>query len=269
MTNLFREHTEWHGSEQAYRREKLRLLSLPEVRVAVLNAREPLLDATHATDAKVLLLRRRRRLGRGAGRVSAGRASWCSPPEQLPLPGEHNALNLCAALDRARSARHPNRRCPAALGGLPAARPPAAGGRRGRRGHVGQRQHLDHPGVDDRGARELPGARAGADRGRPGPRPGLRRPGVRAGAPGATVIGVPSTGGRVVAAARGGRTHRERARRGGRPRAGRRHRPRAVPSPGRSCCCHRRLPASTTTATSSSAASASGSCVRGHAGGRG
>ena len=35
MTNLFKEHTEWHGSEEAYRREKLRLLSLPEVRIAV------------------------------------------------------------------------------------------------------------------------------------------------------------------------------------------------------------------------------------------
>ena len=43
MTNLFKEHTEWHGSEEGYRREKLRLLSLPEVRIAVLNAREPLL----------------------------------------------------------------------------------------------------------------------------------------------------------------------------------------------------------------------------------
>ena len=32
VTNLFREHTDWHGSEQAYRADKLRLLSLPGVR---------------------------------------------------------------------------------------------------------------------------------------------------------------------------------------------------------------------------------------------
>ena len=75
MTNLFREHTEWHGSEDAYRREKLRLLSLPEVRVAVLNAREPLLtDAP--TDAKVrAAIGDAWRLGRGSGRCQQGGSS--------------------------------------------------------------------------------------------------------------------------------------------------------------------------------------------------
>ena len=34
MTNLYREHPDWHGSEEAYRAEKLRLLALPGVRVA-------------------------------------------------------------------------------------------------------------------------------------------------------------------------------------------------------------------------------------------
>ena len=42
VTNLFREHTDWHGSEQAYRADKLRLLDLPGVRVAVVNGRDPL-----------------------------------------------------------------------------------------------------------------------------------------------------------------------------------------------------------------------------------
>ena len=37
ITNLFREHTDWHGSEEAYRADKLRILELPGVRVAVLN----------------------------------------------------------------------------------------------------------------------------------------------------------------------------------------------------------------------------------------
>ena len=32
MTNLYREHVDWHGSEQAYRADKLRLLELPGVR---------------------------------------------------------------------------------------------------------------------------------------------------------------------------------------------------------------------------------------------
>ncbi len=39
-TNLYREHTDWHGSEAAYRADKLRLLELPGVRTAVLNARD-------------------------------------------------------------------------------------------------------------------------------------------------------------------------------------------------------------------------------------
>ena len=96
MTNLFREHTEWHGSEDAYRREKLRLLSLPEVRVAVLNAREPLLAAA-PTDAKVLPYGDPG--GWDAGPDGVGRAGHpVLAPGQLPLPGEHNALNLCAAL---------------------------------------------------------------------------------------------------------------------------------------------------------------------------
>ena len=40
MTSLFREHTDWHGSEEAYRADKLRLLGLPGVRVAVVDWRD-------------------------------------------------------------------------------------------------------------------------------------------------------------------------------------------------------------------------------------
>ncbi|MDR9370764.1 Mur ligase family protein, partial [Conexibacter sp. JD483] len=35
VTNLYREHVDWHGSEEAYQADKLRLLTLPGVRVAV------------------------------------------------------------------------------------------------------------------------------------------------------------------------------------------------------------------------------------------
>ncbi len=41
VTNLYREHTDWHGSYETYRAEKLRLLSLPGVRASVLNGRDP------------------------------------------------------------------------------------------------------------------------------------------------------------------------------------------------------------------------------------
>jgi UDP-N-acetylmuramoylalanine--D-glutamate ligase len=95
VTNLFREHTDWHGSEEAYRADKLRLLELPGVRVAVLNGRDERLAG----------------LG-GSRRVTFGtRAGWDADDAgvslrgqptlargRLALPGEHNALNLCAAL---------------------------------------------------------------------------------------------------------------------------------------------------------------------------
>jgi len=96
VTNLFREHLDWHGSEEAYRAEKLRLLELPGVRVCVLNAR----------DQRLALLRPRaqvRRFGTPDGwDVLAGGLARAGEPVlaagELPLPGEHNAMNVCAAL---------------------------------------------------------------------------------------------------------------------------------------------------------------------------
>ncbi len=79
ITNLFREHTDWHGSEQAYRQEKLRLLGLPGVRVGVL---------TRATRSSRAPLRRTRdqalrigrRMGRDGRRYLAARAAVSRAP---------------------------------------------------------------------------------------------------------------------------------------------------------------------------------------------
>jgi len=96
VTNVYREHTDWHGSEQAYRADKLRLLGLAGVRAAVLNVRDERLAAL-ALDVPVL--------GYGqphgwdvtaAGIAFAGELRLAHG--ELPLRGEHNALNLCAAL---------------------------------------------------------------------------------------------------------------------------------------------------------------------------
>ena len=70
ITNLFSEHADWHGSQEAYHEDKLRIAGLPGVRATVFNARDP-------------------RLSAAAPELAA---------EELPLPGEHNALNLCGAL---------------------------------------------------------------------------------------------------------------------------------------------------------------------------
>jgi UDP-N-acetylmuramoyl-L-alanine---L-glutamate ligase len=96
FTNLYREHTDWHGSEEAYRADKLRLLELPGVRIAVLNARDPLLQAL-SPETEV------RRYGTPSGWDVSGTGVLHGGAQrmaiaELPLPGEHNALNLCGAL---------------------------------------------------------------------------------------------------------------------------------------------------------------------------
>jgi UDP-N-acetylmuramoylalanine--D-glutamate ligase len=95
VTSLFREHLDWHGSEEAYRADKLRVLSLPGVRVSVLNARDRQL-APRARDAGTVAYGTpagwqvtRRGIERGGELVL--------PASALPLTGEHNALNLCGA----------------------------------------------------------------------------------------------------------------------------------------------------------------------------
>ncbi len=111
VTSLFREHTDWHGSEEAYRADKLRLLGLPGVRVAVVNGRDQRLrDAlpsgggegderpagAHAGPQVV-----RYGLPDGWDAVAGGialRGQRVAADAELPLRGEHNALNLCAAL---------------------------------------------------------------------------------------------------------------------------------------------------------------------------
>jgi UDP-N-acetylmuramoylalanine--D-glutamate ligase len=94
VTNLYREHLDWHGSEQAYRADKLRLLTLPGVERAVLGAA---LEAPVRDGAGVL------RFGApGSWEATAhgverdGKVALAAG--ELPLPGAHNALNLCAAL---------------------------------------------------------------------------------------------------------------------------------------------------------------------------
>jgi UDP-N-acetylmuramoylalanine--D-glutamate ligase len=97
LTSLFSEHVDWHGSPGAYREEKLRIVGLHGVRVRVVNARsEELLAAAGAASAVIpygvpdgwdLTPR---------GIARAGELVLASA--KLPLRGEHNALNLCAAL---------------------------------------------------------------------------------------------------------------------------------------------------------------------------
>jgi len=98
VTNVYREHLDWHGSLERYRADKLRLLDLPGVELCVLGHRDEVLrDLAPGTAARrwfgtpdgwdadadgALLLGTELRLAAG----------------EVPLRGVHNALNACAAL---------------------------------------------------------------------------------------------------------------------------------------------------------------------------
>jgi UDP-N-acetylmuramoylalanine--D-glutamate ligase len=97
VTSLFREHTDWHGSEEVYRADKLRLLGLPGVRAAVVNWRDERLREELGTASEVL----RYGVPEGWDVVPEGIALNGEPrarSAELSLLGEHNALNLCGAL---------------------------------------------------------------------------------------------------------------------------------------------------------------------------
>jgi UDP-N-acetylmuramoylalanine--D-glutamate ligase len=97
VTNLFAEHADWHGSPERYRAEKLRILGLAGVRVAVLNGRDERLAAVHPAIPTRLF---------GTldgwdvldGGIALRGVRAASAAELLPLRGEHNALNVCGAL---------------------------------------------------------------------------------------------------------------------------------------------------------------------------
>lgn len=116
FTNLYPEHADWHGSVEAYRAEKLRILALPGLRTAVLPARQPELAATPVQAGRLLY-------GTPEGWDAAAqgitlRGELRIPAAELPLPGEHNALNLCGALAALEAAGIPEPPLPGSLSGF-------------------------------------------------------------------------------------------------------------------------------------------------------
>lgn len=93
-TSLFPEHRDWHGSEERYRADKLRLLQLPGVRARVVNGRDEALVKA-AGDAQQYGVSEGWDVAEGGVTF---RGKVVVPATQLPLRGDHNALNLCAAL---------------------------------------------------------------------------------------------------------------------------------------------------------------------------
>ncbi|HET9190839.1 MAG TPA: UDP-N-acetylmuramoyl-L-alanine--D-glutamate ligase [Rudaea sp.] len=95
ITNLYEEHLDWHGTRERYFADKLKLADA--ARRLVVNAQQPDLLARTAAHAQ------RTTFGDRAGwHVRDGAIRHASrivlPVAGIPLPGEHNALNVCAAL---------------------------------------------------------------------------------------------------------------------------------------------------------------------------
>lgn len=97
VTNLYKEHIDWHGEEAIYRRDKMRLLTLDGVRACVIPAGErEIAAAAENCSASV-------RFGGDDGwhvtEIGIRRGpELVVPTAALPLRGGHNATNLCAAL---------------------------------------------------------------------------------------------------------------------------------------------------------------------------
>ncbi|MDA0171851.1 UDP-N-acetylmuramoyl-L-alanine--D-glutamate ligase [Solirubrobacter taibaiensis] len=95
VSNVYTEHLPWHGSVEVYRRDKLRLLTLPGVKRCVLNATAPEVMAAPRGTEDVLTF------GVAPGWHVVGDGAVARGDEvvsDLPLIGRHNALNVCGAL---------------------------------------------------------------------------------------------------------------------------------------------------------------------------
>lgn len=97
VLNLFPEHLDWHGSEQRYVDDKLRLVTAAAPRIAVLNAADPRLASLVLPDSEVLWF------NQPSGWHMRGDVVWRGERAVLdtrraPLPGRHNRGNLCAVL---------------------------------------------------------------------------------------------------------------------------------------------------------------------------
>jgi UDP-N-acetylmuramoylalanine--D-glutamate ligase len=95
--NIFPEHLDWHGSHERYVADKLELFTGAKPRIAVLNARDPVLSALELPDSEVRWFDREDGWHLRGDALHRGDA-FVMDTAALPLPGRHNRINLCAAL---------------------------------------------------------------------------------------------------------------------------------------------------------------------------
>lgn len=95
VTSLYEEHLDWHGSRERYVADKLKLADMAK-QLLVNATQEALLEQT-ASHPNVITFGDSRGWHVAKGFIKRGRKTVIAA-EQLAAPGEHNALNACAAL---------------------------------------------------------------------------------------------------------------------------------------------------------------------------
>lgn len=98
VLNLFPEHLDWHGSNERYIEDKLRLVTAARPRIAVLNAADPILRALELPgDTEVRWFGDERGWHLRGDVLHRGEQAVLDTTG-LPLPGRHNRSNLAAVL---------------------------------------------------------------------------------------------------------------------------------------------------------------------------
>jgi UDP-N-acetylmuramoylalanine--D-glutamate ligase len=95
VNNLYEEHLDWHGSRERYAADKLALADA--ARTLVVNTLQPELAARTTAHAHRITFGDAGGWHVRDGAIFRGSKRACEIAD-LPLPGEHNALNVCAAL---------------------------------------------------------------------------------------------------------------------------------------------------------------------------
>ncbi len=97
LLNLFPEHTDWHGSTGQYYRDKTDFLRAPGIRSVIVEREQRNLPSTISTLDKLITYNN----PTGMHCIDGGiveRGKTLLDASDSPLPGEHNLLNICAAL---------------------------------------------------------------------------------------------------------------------------------------------------------------------------
>lgn len=98
LLNVYREHLDWHLTAENYRRDKLRLASTELSEAVVLNALQPELAELAAGRDGVTTFGGSDGFHLTGDQIAGPGGAPLIAFADLTLPGEHNALNVCAAL---------------------------------------------------------------------------------------------------------------------------------------------------------------------------